>query len=151
MGSLISANDVLAAAVEIERRGHKFYMDAAAAAKGTPAGEFFAYMAGEEEKHEKIFAGMLSRIGGIELPPCSDGGEYLAYLQASLDTHLLFMNRLPEDADPFVLAVRFEKDTIMYFLAMLDMVPESEKVHVRQCIEEEKKHILLISKKRNEI
>lgn len=151
MASLINARDVLAAAVEIERRGHRFYLEAALAARDIPTVEFFKFMAEEEAKHEKIFAGMLERAGGLELPAGSDSGEYLAYVQASLDTHLLFMGQMPSDADPFVQAARFEKDTIVYFLAMLDMVPDSEKQHVRHCIEEEKKHLLLISEKRNAI
>lgn len=151
MASFVNAGDVVASAVEIEKRGHAFYVRASAAAKLPAVKEFFLYMAGEEEKHEKIFAGMLSRLGGLELPSGTDSQEYMDYLQAALDTHLLFSDEAPaEITDPFPLALRFEKDTIFYFTAMLDMVPESERKYVEQCIDEEKKHVLLLGKKRQE-
>lgn len=149
MASFMNAGDVVASAVEIEKRGHEFYKKAAAGASKAEVKEFFAFMAGEEEKHEKIFKAMLSRLGGLDLPTGAESAEYLDYVQASLDSHLLFTGEVPDKiGDPFPLALRFEKDTIFYFTAMLDMVPESEKKYVKDCIDEEKKHILLLSKKR---
>ncbi len=149
MASFVNANDVIAAAVEIERRGHKFYKNVAAKSTGAQAKEFFEYMAGEELKHEKIFSLMLGRIGGVDLPADADDAEYLEYVKASLDTHLLFVQENPDLSEPYGLAIQFEKDTIFYFMAMLSLVPESEKKYVKDCIDEEKKHILLLSKKRN--
>ena len=149
MASFVNAGDVVASAVEIEKRGHGFYVKAAAGAASAEVKEFFQFMAAEEEKHEKIFAAMLGRLGGLELPTGAEGSEYLDYVQASLDSHLLFTGEVPDKiSDPFPLALRFEKDTIFYFTAMLDLVPDSEKKYVKDCIEEEKKHILLLSKKR---
>lgn len=149
MASFVSAGDVVAAAVEIEKRGHGFYTQAAAGAASAELKDFFTFMAGEEEKHEKIFQGMLGRLGGLELPTGAEADEYLEYVQASLDSHLLFTGEVPSKMDdPFQLALRFEKDTIFYFSAMLDLVPDSEKKYVQTCIDEEKKHILLLSKKR---
>ena len=149
MASFVNAGDVVASAVEIEKRGYGFYEKAAAGAGSPEIKEFFTFMAGEEEKHEKIFKAMLSRLGGLELPTGADCGEYLDYVQASLDSHLLFTGEVPDKiSDPFPLALHFEKDTIFYFYAMLDLVPDSEKKYVKDCIEEEKKHILLLSKKR---
>ncbi len=59
MASFVNAADIIASAVEIERRGHKFYQQAEQSAADKEAREFFAFMAGEELKHEKIFASML--------------------------------------------------------------------------------------------
>ncbi|MDR2892559.1 MAG: ferritin family protein [Deltaproteobacteria bacterium] len=152
MASFVNAADVIASAVEIERRGHKFYQQAEQAAAGKEAKEFFAFMAGEELKHEKLFASMLERVGGLELPTGSTDQEYLAYVEATLDSHMLFtIGGIPanlDGRDPFIAALGFEKDTIVYFLAMLDLLPESEQHHVVQCIDEEKRHIVLIHNKR---
>lgn len=149
MASFVNAGDVVASAVEIEKRGHAFYEQAAAQADGPDLKEFFEFMSGEEERHEKIFKAMLDRLGGLELPTGADSTEYLEYVQASLDSHMLFTGSVPEKIrDPFPLALQLEKDTIFYFTAMLDLVPDAEKHYVRQCIDEEKKHILLLSKKR---
>ena len=151
MASFVNAGDVVAAAVEIEKRGHDFYEKARNGAKDLEVKDFFAFMAGEEQKHEAIFRAMLTRIGGLELPEGATSDEYLSYVQASLDSHLLFTGEVPEKiADPFPLALRFEKDTIFYFLALMELVPDSEKKYVQQCIDEEKKHIVMLSKKRQE-
>ena len=149
MASFVNAGDVVAAAVEIEKRGHGFYLKAGAGAGSPEVKEFFTCMSGEEEKHEKMFKAMLDRLGGLNLPMGADSAEYLDYVQAALDSHLLFTGEVPDKiTDPFPLALRFEKDTIFYFYAMMDLVPESEKKYVKDCIEEEKKHILMLSKKR---
>lgn len=149
MASFVNAGDVVASAVEIEKRGHAFYEQAAAQAGGPELREFFEFMSDEEERHEEIFKAMLERLGGLELPTGADSAEYLEYVQASLDSHMLFTGSVPEKIrDPFPLALQLEKDTIFYFTAMLDLVPDAEKHYVRQCIDEEKKHILLLSKKR---
>lgn len=151
MASFVNAGDVVAAAVEIEKRGHDFYEKARDGADSPEVRDFFAFMAQEEQKHEAIFKAMLARVGGLELPEGTTSAEYLSYVQASLDSHLLFTGEVPEKiSNPFPLATRFEKDTIFYFLALMDLVPASEKKYVQQCIDEEKKHIVMLRDKREE-
>lgn len=152
MASFVKAADAVAAAVEIERRGHKFYQDAQAAAKDEKGKEFFAFMAQEESRHEKIFQGMLDRLGGLELPQGSSEAEYLEYVEGVMNSHMLFTM---ESADiskknPYNVALQFEKDTIIYFITMKDLVPESEQKFVQSCIDEEHRHIRLIVKKMKE-
>jgi rubrerythrin len=150
MASFVKAADVLVAAVEIERRGKEFYEKEAKKAESKEVKEFFSFLAGEEVKHEKIFEAMLKRSGGLELPASSSSKEYMNYVSAALDSHLLFTKDKQPDAktDPYLLALRFEKDTIIYFMALIDLVPESEKTLVQHCIEEEKRHIALIYTKK---
>jgi rubrerythrin len=149
MASFVNAADVLAAAVEIEHRGRIFYEEEAKLASDNEVKEFFTFLAGEEVKHEKIFEAMLKRIGGLDLPAGSVAEEYLAYVVASLDSHMLFIKDQVgiDKSNPYLLALRFEKDTIVYFLAMSDLVPEVERKLVKDCITEELGHIALIQKK----
>lgn len=150
MGSLVKAADAVAAAIEIEKRGQAFYAEAENKAQLPAAKDFFAFMAKEEGRHKLIFEDMLKRLGGIDLPLDIQEQEYLDYVEATLDSHLLFMAETPAiEGDPYQLALRFEKDTIIYFLAMVDLVPESEKKFVQECIEEEKRHIQMIAKLKN--
>jgi len=151
MASFVSVADVITVAVEIERRGHAFYLRARDQAQSEDDRKFFAFMAEEEQKHRKMFEAMLQRIERIALPAGSSDEEYCAYLQASLDSHMLFVEEAPSGGDPYHLAMRFEKDTIVYFLTMLNLVPQSEKHHVQRCIEEEKKHLVVIYKKCGEV
>ena len=49
-------------------------------------------------------------------------------------------------ANPFKQAMQFEKDTILFFQAVEPLVPESEQKFIRQCIDEERSHLLMIAK-----
>lgn len=147
MASFTNAADIITAAVEIERRGFAFYEQAAARAELAEDKDFFLFMAKEEKRHEKIFAGMLARSGGLELPAGSSEGEYLEYVDLLLNSHCLF---LPEQhgaalADPFHKAMSFEKDTILFFSAMRSLVDASEAGRIEACIEEEQRHLRLIA------
>ncbi len=149
MASFINAGDAVAAAVEIEKRGHGFYVSVAEQASDADVKEFFEFMAREELCHEKIFEAMLKRVGGLSLPAGSTDEEYLVYVSDLLDWHSLF---LPQDekralAQPFVEAMRFEKDTLLFFLELERMVPESEVHYIRECADAERAHIRMIAQR----
>ncbi|MDR1242153.1 MAG: ferritin family protein [Deltaproteobacteria bacterium] len=154
MASFVNVADVLTAAVEIERRGRNFYESEAGKAGSGELKDFFTFLANEEVKHGKLFEEMLKRVGGLALPVNSSTPEYMAYVSAALDSHLLFVRENPGGgadsvgADPYLSALRMEKDTIVYFLAMSGLVPEVERKHIDACVEEEKRHMALIQEKR---
>ncbi len=149
MASFVNAADAVAAAVEIERRGHAFYLSVEQNASKADDKEFFAFMAKEEHRHEAIFSSMLGRMGGLPLPAGSDDAEYLVYVQALLDSHTLFMPNQAERAlaDPLGQAMQFEKDTLLFFIALEGMVPDSEKHHVRECADEERRHLKMLAER----
>jgi rubrerythrin len=146
MASFTTAADVIAAAIEIERRGFSFYQRAAGAAAQTEDKDFFTFMAAEEQRHEKIFEGMLRRVGGLELPAGSNEAEYLEYVGLLLDSHAMFLPEGRNDAkEPLHLAMSFEKDSILFFMAMRRLVSTAEQEHVDGCIEEEQRHLRLLA------
>ena len=146
MASFVNAADVLAVAVEIERRGYSFYQSLEARATSPQDKEFFAFMSQEEVRHEKVFASMLKRIGDIPLPAGSTSEEYQQYVRGLLDSHSLFMSSSQERAltIPLHAAVQFEKDTLLFFLELEHMVPKAEQAVVRQCADEERVHIRML-------
>lgn len=150
MASFVNAADAIAAAVEIERRGHAFYLSVAEKAASAEDRDFFTFMAAEEQRHESLFADMLKRIGGLPLPAGSSDEEYLSYVRDLLDTHVLFIAGHEERilADPLLEAVLFEKDTLLFFNELERMVPDEERGHVRACADEERKHIRMLLKRR---
>lgn len=149
MANFVSAADAISAAVEIERRGHDFYLSVRDHAAKPDARDFFNFMAGEEERHEGIFAAMLQRAGGLELPAGSNDEEYLLYVRGLLDSHTLFLpdHMALAQEDPLGTAIRFEKDTLLFFHALMDMVPNSEKQYIQACINEEREHLKMLAKR----
>jgi len=146
MASFFNAADVLAAAVEIERRGRAFYLELVDRASSSQDKEFFTFMAQEELRHEATFAAMLDRVGGLPLPAGSTGEEYQQYLRGLLDSHTLFLPGAHERAlkMPTHEAVQLEKDTLLLFIELERMVPEAEQAAVRRCADEERKHIHML-------
>lgn len=149
MASFTTAADVIAAAVEIERKGFAFYQQAAQSAAQAGDKEFFTFMAGEEQRHEKIFADMLRRAGGLALPAGSDGAEYLEYVHLLLDSHCLFLPDQQEALrrDPLRQAMAFEKDSLLFFFAMRRFVAPSEQGRVDACIAEEQRHLRMLAER----
>lgn len=147
MASFTNAADVIASAVEIERRGFAFYQQAAESAEQPEDKDFFTFMADEEKRHEKIFADMLQRAGGLELPAGSDEAEYLEYVDLLLNSHCMFLPDQHEALrqNPLRQAMAFEKDTILFFTAMRRLVAPAEASRVDACIEEEQRHIRLLA------
>ena len=149
MARFFSASDIVGTAIEIERRGRNVYSAAAAAATDPAVKKFLEFFAGEEARHQAIFEGMAGRIGKIELPAGSNEEEYMEYVQALLDSHALFCGGAPEkeltDAADAIAAIevasRFEKDTILYFREMMDLLPEAESGIVKQLLDEERGHL----------
>ena len=147
MASFTKAADIVAAALEIERRGFALYQNASNAAEQIEDKVFFTFMAKEEQRHEKIFAAMLERIGGLELPAGSSEAEYLEYVDILLNNHALFLPEQQEamQKNPLAQALAFEKDSILFFTAMLRFVDSSERTHIESCIEEEQRHLRYIA------
>jgi rubrerythrin len=149
MAQFFSASDIVGTAIEIERRGRNVYTQAAAAATNPDVKRFLQFFAGEEARHLGIFEAMAERVGKAEIPVGSDAEEYMDYVQALLDSHALFCGGAPEkdladaaDAiEAIELASRFEKDTILYFREMMDLLPPAETAAVKQCLDEERGHL----------
>lgn len=154
MARFFSASDIVGTAIEIERRGRNVYSKAAAAATNPDVKSFLEFFAGEEARHQAIFEAMAGRIAKIEVPAGSDEEEYMEYVQALLDSHALFCGGAPEkdlanasDAIAAIeLAARFEKDTILYFREMMDLLPPAEGSIVKQCLDEERGHLRQLTK-----
>lgn len=149
MARFFTAGEVAIAAIEIERRGQDFYLRVAAKASNLETRDFFKFFAGEEAKHQQLFEDLATRLGPVELPAWSTNEEYAEYLAALLDSHALFSGEYAEklmaEAENESAAVRmamsFEKDTILFFNEMRELVPDAEKGFIQHCIDEERSHL----------
>jgi len=149
MAEFFKAAEVVAAAVEIEKRGQAFYRRLAQAAQSDEVKRFFEYFAAEEARHESVFRGLARQVSPVELPAWSTQDEYADYLRALLDSHTLFTPGLAESLDDrggdlawaLHLAMSFEKDSLLFFMEMISLVPQEQRVHVQRCIEEERLHM----------
>ncbi len=149
MADLFKANDVVLAAIEIEKRGEKFYLYLVDQAEDANIRKAFEHLAREEVKHKVLFEELYTRLGKATLPAHSNEEEFFTYLNALIDSHPLFRYKDLEEMkehigtrkDALQMAIQFEKESILFFMEMRDFVPESEKKFITQCIEEERDHL----------
>jgi rubrerythrin len=153
---IFSAAEALEMAMQIEANGKAFYN--AVAAKVTDPGvkKLFQELAAQEQRHYEVFQKMAGTVGEGASPsaPEVERDEYAAYLQAALD-NALFAGKdkalaLAEQARDRQAALRvaigFEKDTLLFFYDLRDMVSEAEQKAVGGIIQEEKLHLHRLAK-----
>jgi rubrerythrin len=148
MATLFKANDAALAALEIETRGEKFYLGLAEKAEDARTRKLFEYLAGEETKHKATFQALYDRLGDVSLPGGANQAEFSTYMNALIDTHTLFresdtalMENVKNRKDAIMKAMVFEKESILFFMEMREMVPEREKKFIDECIDEERAHL----------
>ena len=151
MAGIFQASDVIKAAVEIETRGEKFYKHLADHATDPETRALFEHLRTEESRHREVFRAMGERLEPFQIPAGADEAEYLAYLNVMLDNHELFMPMTVMSAgqnrqEAIHIAMRFEKDTMLFFMEMREMVPQSKRAVIDQCVDEERGHLKLLTK-----
>ena len=152
-----NAKEVFEIAEKIEENGAMFYRSAAA--MHPSQAELLNHFADMEKQHKATFASMKDAItgaGGDELLNDPNGDASL-YLESIADTHggegspvmaqqLTGNESVMEIMD---MAVAAEKKSILFYVGLKDLVPESlGRKHVDRIIAEEKQHVItLLSEK----
>jgi rubrerythrin len=151
-----SADEVLGIAEQIERNGAKFYRKAAEVIPDPRAGKRLRDLAAMEDTHEKIFASMRADLSGKEKEPTAadSWGEAALYLQGIADGNVFdvkqdLAGRLTgkeSKVDILRIAIGHEKDSLVFYLGIKDMVPqELGKDRIEAIIKEEMGHLTLLS------
>ena len=145
-----SADDVFEMAEQIERNGAVFYRKAADDISDSEAKKFLMDLADMEDNHEKIFAAMKKKLTDAEKVQTvfDPQGEAAAYLKALADTRVFFEIKIDTSSMEAILkaAILAEKDSIVFYLGMKEMVSESlGQSRLDDIIKEEMSHIKLLS------
>ena len=150
-----SVSEVIEQAVQTERLGYEFYNEMAGRfEKHEELRKLFETLAIKELHHEKFFAGLREKAGtgGAE-----DWDEVSHYLRAIVESEFFLGSnkslpslehiKTPEEAVKF--ALDFEKDTLLYFYSMRDIVKEKELID--KIIIEEKSHVVWLNRMKNSL
>jgi len=157
MAITFNADEIYNIAEQIERNGQKFYSDSAQRVQDATARQVLQDLADMEAGHLKTFRALhaaLTEQAREEITWDPDG-QAGAYLQAAADSHVFKTaadptSLLKDNSDVreiLELALQFEKDTVIYFLGVADMVPERlGKADVLGLVKQEQGHIALIQR-----
>ena len=152
MAYVFNMNEILEMAEQIERNGAAFYRKAAEGISDSKNKELLLELARMEDQHEKIFASLRAQLSGDEKTSTlfDPEGEAVLYLRALADTRVFFEKKIDTASMEEILkeALVAEKDSIVFYLGMKELVPEkSGKTKVDSIIKEEMGHIKLLGKK----
>ncbi len=155
--SLLSASEVFQFAIKIEENGFAFYSKFADTLQGGSEKEIFDFLAGEEQKHIKVFSNMLDRVEEFK-QTVNYPDEYFAYLQAYADNLIFKKDELEKEVDKIKDAleaaefgIRRELDSILYYQEIKSFVPDKDSYLIDDVIGEERKHFIKLSQMKKEL
>lgn len=145
-----TADDVFEMAVQLERNGAKFYRDAAQHTDNPEHKKLLEKLAEMEVEHEKTFMNLRSKLSEKEKVSTvfDPQNESVLYLRSLADTKVFFEKKIDLSSMKSVLkaAITAEKDSIVFYLGMKDMVSEKYgKDKMDKIIKEEMGHIRMLS------
>jgi rubrerythrin len=156
MASVFNADEVFEMAIRIENNGAAFYRKAAGLQSDIDNKKFLEGLASMEDQHRKIFTEMRTTLiekdkGPKVFDPYDEVSQYLA---AMADT--IGGEGSPSVADALTgddtleeilqTAVGLEKDSILFYLGLKDLIPpQSGKDRIDEIIREERRHVVQLS------
>ncbi|MCJ2513650.1 MAG: ferritin family protein [Candidatus Thermoplasmatota archaeon] len=151
MGIDFNADEIFEIAVYIEQNGADFYRKAAESISGKYNKDLLLHLAEMEDEHEQTFKKLRSELSEKEkiTTTFDPEGESEYYLRALADTRVFYEKKFDTTSlkEIFKEAITAEKDSIVFYLGMKDVVPDHlGKKKLDDIIKEEMGHITLLSK-----
>lgn len=144
-------NEVLEMAVQTEKLGYLFYTTMARKfEKDAELAKLFSQLASKEQNHEQTFSELKSLVA-LKGTETVDWDEVSNYMRAFVESEFFLgkgkslpsMDSIKTVKDAVKFAIGFEKETLLYFLALRGVVKEKEMVD--EVINEEKSHIMWLA------
>jgi rubrerythrin len=152
--AVFTSAELLDIAVGIERNGVAYYDSLSQTAGDSVLRKTYEQLADMERHHVDVFQQMRRALAGAgAVVPAEDEAEYGAYLKALLDSSVFTDDRAARElarraggpAEALQLALGAEKDSILFYIEMRDLVPRRQREAVENIINEERGHLRQLS------
>ena len=148
MGNIFAGSEIVEIGIQIENNGRDFYNTLTKQSENEKAKEIFRFLAGEEEKHIKVFEGILEKTQEFA-PQGLDADDYLRYMKVLAGEHIFTQQDRGEeiarstknDKQAIAVAIRFEGDSIVFYSGMKRIVPEYDHKIIEALIMQEENHL----------
>jgi rubrerythrin len=152
--AVFTAAQALEMAMEIEKNGEVFYLAAAEKTDDSEIETLFKDLAIQEQGHYQVFQKMLGAVEPAPDLPATEFDQYDSYIQVALenalfagpDKALALAEQAADRETALRAALGFEKDTMLFFYDVREMVAESDREAISKVIREEKKHLRRLAK-----
>jgi len=150
-----SISEVIEQAVQTEKLGARFYEDMAGKFEDNKKiKKLFKTLAAMELAHELKFSELKNRVKDEKIEGWEEVSQYLRAIVESAfflgkGKSLTEMKNIKTESDALNYALGFEKETLLYYLGIREHL--KGKKAINEIIKEEKSHIMLLSKYKNNL
>ena len=156
MAIVFNTDEVFEMAIRIENNGAAFYRKAASLQSDTKNQKFLESLANMEDQHKRIFTEMRTTLTEKDkspkvFDPYDEVSQYLAAMADNMGgegspsvAESLTGNETLEEI--LQTAVGLEKDSILFYLGIKDLIPSrSGQDRIDDIIKEERRHVIQLS------
>ena len=147
MGIQLTGEDLIDFAVQTEIHGAHFYREAAELSEDDEASDLFEYLAFQEERHRLVFEGLSEAVVPSAID-ADEAQEALGYISAAVDQECFGKSSALKQIRPGASseemvrqAMVFERETLLFFYGLRDLVRPAERALLDDIIAEEKSHM----------
>ncbi|HEY8541456.1 MAG TPA: ferritin family protein [Pseudothermotoga sp.] len=142
---MVSMNDLISIAVQIEANGYVFYDNLAKGQRNEKLKEFFTRLADQERVHQQIFKSLTEQIEHSASISSWIEDEVSGYLKSFAEVSIFpAMEKSKRDLtfkQALDIAINVEKDSIIFYSELLKYISDEKKT-IEAIINEEKKHLI---------
>ena len=147
--AFLKAADALEMAIGIETNGEAFYRAVAQKARSPQVSAMFVDLANQEIRHRATFKKLSESVRDQLLMSADEWDEYQNYLQATVssalfegpDKALAAAEQVVDEQEALRMAIGFEKETLLFFYSLRDVVSTGSQEMIRRIIDEERSHV----------
>ena len=158
MGLLVSGSELAKIAIGIERNGAAFYDSLAESTGDEKARDMYGELADKERMHIKIFEDMSSQLADYQ-PPEIYTEDYDLYMKALVDSSVFsndqeareMAQKVTSDSEALQIGINAEKDSILFYSEMRELVRQSDRDVINYIIDEERSHLKRLSDLKNKL
>ena len=158
MTTVFTVREIAEAAVEKEMKRRDFYANVSKLSTNPQMSKLFEFLTAEEERHVATFMKLRDGVPVEEVRPEEYDADMEAYMDSVVEDRLYskiglddFVQKAIDAKDVFRLAIALEKDAILFFWEFLPYVNDKDKTVVRTLMDEEKGHIRMLWKLKQEL
>ncbi|MGD9116391.1 MAG: ferritin family protein [Dehalococcoidia bacterium] len=158
MSIIFSGSELVEIAIGIEKNGAAFYQALADRTRNDQTRAIYEHLAEEEIKHQNTFQNMLKTVGEYQ-PPSDYAEDYRLYLKSLVDSSVFtdtahaqqIAARVNSEAEALDIGIRAEKDSILFYTEMKDIVKPVDQKVILNIINQEREHLAQLTQLKKSI
>lgn len=152
MAVMVTGGELIDVAVGIEKSGATFYEYMLNTTHDLRAQVMFKYLAEMEREHVTVFQKLRSASSDYD-SPISSSEEYAVYLDALVKSAVFsgemaarkMAEKVTKESDAVDIAIRAEKDSILFYTAIKELVRRTDAEVIDRIAQEERAHLTQLS------